>query len=288
MTTFAISNDSTDFGTFEGETPAHALAAMHRAAGYASTVVDGVVVPPVSAVDADGASLCPSIDDVTIAEVTHAGASITVHVGRDTIDPQGLGSDEECAACEEYILDAVRTAFPGATVRAVGNGGRTGGATRTGEDFTDEVKAVVTRAFDDYNWTGYDDQAEECASCGATHVPPTEVPELGDDEAWEALAEDHADACEWIETRAHRFDTRVVVDQENGDEEWWDAASADAGKQSPAVAALFARIDASQASVHGVCCRAQDAEALVAWATDLPGWGDGPEHAPNPLLVQPA
>jgi hypothetical protein len=152
MSTFTISNDSTDFGTFEGETPAHALAAMHRAAGYASTVIDGVVVPPASAADADGASLCPGIDDVTIAEVPYAGASITVHVGRDTIDPQGLGSDEECAACEEYILDAVRTAFPGADVRAVGNGGRTSATMRDGTDFTAEVETVVTQAFDGFNW----------------------------------------------------------------------------------------------------------------------------------------
>lgn len=328
----------------------------------------------------------------TISDSTsHAGASITVHVGRDTIDPQGLGSDEECAACEEHILDAVRAAFPGAEVRAVGNGGRTGGVTRDGEDFTAEVRTVVTQAFDSFEWPADDtsgtaeadaavaraitvaidsdcalggepliwgvaegDDADaaradarewigeggelspaevrrraagldvvtiqwagklpegqdrraidaalaalvptedpatadtECAYCGATHTPPAEVPELGDDEAWEALAEDHADACEWIETRAHRFDTRIMIDQENNAEEWWDAARADAGEQSPAVAALFARIDAATASVHGVCCRAQDAEALVAWASDLPGWGDGPEHAPNPLLVQPA
>lgn len=82
----------------------------------------------------------------------YAGADISVHVGRDTIDPQGLGSDEECAACEEYILDAVRTAFPGATVRAVSRGGRTSGMTRDGVSLDDKVKAVVTRAFDDFNW----------------------------------------------------------------------------------------------------------------------------------------
>jgi hypothetical protein len=87
MSTFTISNDSADFGTFEGETPAHALAAMHRAAGYASTVIDGVVVPPTSAVDADGASLCPGIDDVTIAEVeTEATYSVTFR-GAATVDP---------------------------------------------------------------------------------------------------------------------------------------------------------------------------------------------------------
>ncbi len=89
----------------------------------------------------------------TLSDSTpHAGAWITVHVGRDTIDPQGLGSDEECAAVEEHILDAVREAFPGADVRAVGNGGRTSGVTRGGVDLTDEVKAVVTRAFDDFAW----------------------------------------------------------------------------------------------------------------------------------------
>ena len=152
MTTFTISNDSTDFGTFEGETPAHALAAMHRAAGYASRVVNGAVIPPASAVDADGVSLCPGIDDVTIAEVPYAGASITVHVGRDTIDPQGLGSDEECAACEEHILDAVRAAFPGAEVRAVRSGGRTSGTTRDGVNLDAEVRAVTTAAFDSFGW----------------------------------------------------------------------------------------------------------------------------------------
>ena len=89
----------------------------------------------------------------TLSDSTsYTGASITVRVGRDTIDPEGLGSDEECAACEEHILDAVRSAFPGADVRAVGNGGRTSGTTRTGEDLTDEVKAVVTAAFDSFAW----------------------------------------------------------------------------------------------------------------------------------------
>ena len=99
------------------------------------------------------AAIAPSLDAAVRAPTpTHAGASITVHVGRDTIDPQGLGSDEECATCEKHILDAVRTAFPGADVRAVGNGGRTSATMRDSTDFTDEVKAVVTRAFDDYSW----------------------------------------------------------------------------------------------------------------------------------------
>ena len=35
---------------------------------------------------------------------------------------------------------------------AVGNGGRTSGVTRDGVDLTDEVKAVVTAAFDSFAW----------------------------------------------------------------------------------------------------------------------------------------
>jgi hypothetical protein len=116
MTTFTISNDSTDFGTFEGETPAHALAAMHRAAGYASQVIDGVVVSTASAVDADGVNLCPGIDDVTIAEVeTEATYSVTFR-GAATVDAYSAteGADDNDALtltetrerCEAYGVSA--------------------------------------------------------------------------------------------------------------------------------------------------------------------------------------
>lgn len=176
MTSYQITlrATGTDFGTFDGETPAHALAAMHRAAGYASQVVNGAVIPPASAVDADGVSLCPGLDDVTITELAYAGADISVEISRDTIDPQGLGSDEECEACGEHILDAVRTAFPGAEVRAVSRGGRTSGVAAGGEDITSEVRAVVNAAFDSFMAGGgetSDAEAVECAYCGATHAP---------------------------------------------------------------------------------------------------------------------
>ena len=89
----------------------------------------------------------------TLSDSTsYTGADLTVEVHRGTIDPQGLGSDDEVAACEEHILDAVRAAFPGATVRAVGNGGRTSATMRDGTDFTAEVETVVTQAFDGFNW----------------------------------------------------------------------------------------------------------------------------------------
>jgi len=116
MTIFTISNDSTDFGTFEGETPAHALAAMHRAAGYASTVIDGVVVPPASAVDEDGASLCPGIDDVTITEVSDETTYSVTFRGAAPVDAYSAteGADDNDALtltetrerCEAYGVSA--------------------------------------------------------------------------------------------------------------------------------------------------------------------------------------
>ena len=75
-------------------------------------------------------------------------ASITVRIGRDTIDPQGIGTAEECAATEEAILDAVRSAFLGLDVRAVGPGGRSQGTDEDGQDITAKVRNVVREAFD--------------------------------------------------------------------------------------------------------------------------------------------
>lgn len=75
-------------------------------------------------------------------------AFITVEIHRGTIDPQGIGSDAECEACAEYVLDAVRTEFPDADVTQVGRGGRTSGRTADGLDLTADVRACVNAAFD--------------------------------------------------------------------------------------------------------------------------------------------
>jgi hypothetical protein len=83
-------------------------------------------------------------------EAEYAGATITVETGRDMIDPQGIASDEEAAACEAHILDAVREAFPGAGVRAVGRGGRTGGCMADGTEFDDDVKRIVDDALSSF------------------------------------------------------------------------------------------------------------------------------------------
>lgn len=50
---------------------------------------------------------------------------------------------------------------------------------------------------------------EECAYCAAVVARRDDVPALGDDDSWADLAEEHADYCEWILTRAHRLDCSV-------------------------------------------------------------------------------
>lgn len=45
----------------------------------------------------------------------------------------------------------------------------------------------------------------ECAYC-RREVVAGEVPDPDDDAAWEELADQHDDDCEWVATRAHRRD----------------------------------------------------------------------------------
>jgi hypothetical protein len=143
MNTYSITIKASGayMGTFEGTSPAEALAAMNRSAGYAAA----------DAVDADGVSLCPTIDDVTITELEFEGAGILVRIDRHTIDPQGLASDEENDDCQEYILECVRDAFPGADVRAVTHG-RSTGVLADGTDISDDVDHAVAQAFEGWNW----------------------------------------------------------------------------------------------------------------------------------------
>lgn len=50
------------------------------------------------------------------------------------------------------------------------------------------------------------DLVEGCAYCSSSvcHASDETVPDVDDDDAWGALAVDHATDCEWITTRAHR------------------------------------------------------------------------------------
>ena len=46
-----------------------------------------------------------------------------------------------------------------------------------------------------------------CVYCGAD-VHDVPAPHVGDADAWAAIAREHADWCDWVETRAHRIDLR--------------------------------------------------------------------------------
>ena len=48
---------------------------------------------------------------------------------------------------------------------------------------------------EDYDWSD--------GTCAEGHEL-ADAPPADDDEAWEAMAAEHADGCEWVETRAHR------------------------------------------------------------------------------------
>jgi hypothetical protein len=50
---------------------------------------------------------------------------------------------------------------------------------------------------------------DRCNYCDQDVTDETIVPAVDDDEAWAALAAEHADTCEWIETRAHRLGMRT-------------------------------------------------------------------------------
>jgi hypothetical protein len=78
--------------------------------------------------------------------MTTMTTTITVRTGRDTIDPQGIGSDEDFAAARETILDALRAEWPDAEINVVGNGGRTSGIDDDGADISHDVKRVASEA----------------------------------------------------------------------------------------------------------------------------------------------
>lgn len=76
MNTYTITSSAGQtMGIYAGETPAHALAAMHRDAGYQSVrVEDGELVFP----DADTEALCGGLDVWTVTPVDLAAVAATI------------------------------------------------------------------------------------------------------------------------------------------------------------------------------------------------------------------
>lgn len=78
--------------------------------------------------------------------------------------------------------------------------------------------------------------------------------------------------------------SRLIVDQENGSEIWWDAARERAnGMRSPTWTRIFNLIDGTDDEVS---VTDGDASAFLAEARELPGWDDGPSHARWPVIVE--
>jgi hypothetical protein len=67
----------------------------------------------------------------------------------------------------------------------------------------------------------------------------------------------------------------IVVEAENTAEEWWAAAFGEFN-QALNILVRDGRME----------CDSAQKERIIGWAEHLPGWGCGPDHALNPLLVR--
>lgn len=212
MTSYTITHSVSgrDFGTYEGETPNRALAAMLRDAGIRATVDahDAIYLDPRD-VDADGVHLAGDLGDYIVCSAIEVLAQAMVDgdtddsLCRDAI----LAGDTEC----HWEMRDVA-----ALAQDIGLGSLNVDAQ------WDAIRAAYEAAAEEYRESECADGEVECAYCGREHVPPTAVPALDDDHAWADMAPDHDDYCEWIATRAHRVEVVRVFqgDHESSDDGW--------------------------------------------------------------------
>lgn len=76
---------------------------------------------------------------------------------------------------------------------------------------------------------------------------------------------------------------RILVDQENNAERFWDEVQ-DRAERGEKFAVLLSGLDLTDILYLGD----DEAEELLAYARQVPGWADGPEYAREALLVQDA
>ena len=72
--------------------------------------------------------------------------------------------------------------------------------------------------------------------------------------------------------------TVLVADEENNAEEWWSEALDNADSAPECIK------DWLQNATNAILLTPAEAEEVRKWAESLPGWDDGPAHAPYPLL----
>lgn len=73
---------------------------------------------------------------------------------------------------------------------------------------------------------------------------------------------------------------RITVDEEFGDQYWWDNATA--ASDLPSQLEPLFLYDDRYATVTD-----EEAEAIERWCETIPGWNDGSEIASHPLLFSP-
>jgi len=74
---------------------------------------------------------------------------------------------------------------------------------------------------------------------------------------------------------------KILVDQENNEERFWDEIN-DRAEKGDQLAQRLAEMDLTDP----LYLEDDEAEELWAYAQQVPGWADGPEHAREALLVQ--
>lgn len=77
----------------------------------------------------------------------------------------------------------------------------------------------------------------------------------------------------------------IRVDYENNAEEWWTAARDAARTDTSRGAEVFRRLDRVVQSGELRGLLPEEVSALTGWASDLPGYDDGPQHARHPFNV---
>ena len=75
----------------------------------------------------------------------------------------------------------------------------------------------------------------------------------------------------------------ISIGTENNAEAWWIAALA-ADKTGLPVSC----ISLISSTANSVTVSAKDSERFRAWGSALPGWADGPSHAVEPFVLNPA
>jgi len=74
----------------------------------------------------------------------------------------------------------------------------------------------------------------------------------------------------------------ILVDFEYAAGDWWAAARSSENVPSAAVPLL------EPGNSNVIRVSDEEAEQIMAWASGLPGWDEGPEYARHPLILQDA